>query len=244
MAQDEELAALDALSLHLVAAGEPITVLRQPDREERDQRAVDFEVAWQGTTVGIEVTSASQYMAELKSVIEFERALEDELRPFVENQRLRRVVLHLSYHGRPRKHQIPELVQRIVPDVSAALINSASDQMHLLDPPPPIGSLHITRESYSRDVVGSVSTPMHAWWVEAKVDEFVTKLIDKKRTQGEGYSTLWVLIFERTGILSADDLAAGFQRHRADLPTNWRRIFYLDGTSITGVFPVSHAAGS
>jgi hypothetical protein len=108
--------------------------------------------------------------------------------------------------------------------------------MRLPDPPFPIKRLEVTRHRRSRNVVGRVSTPIPAWWVQGEVDEFVMNLIVSKRTQGEGYPTLWVLIFDRTGILSADDLASGFQRHRVDLLENWRRIFYLEGTTITEVF--------
>ena len=93
MGHDEEAAAIDSLSLFLKAAGEPVAVLRRPDRDERNERAVDFEVAWKGTTVGVEVTSASAYMAD-----------------FVEVEREQRVVdafsRHLAEQGWAVSHQV------------------------------------------------------------------------------------------------------------------------------------------
>jgi hypothetical protein len=88
--------------------------------------------------------------------------------------------------------------------VSAVLTDDAPDELQIPNPPPPIRTLGVTRLSRSKNVVGRVSTPIGAWWVEGEVHEFVTKLISNKRTQGEDYPGLWLLIFERTGILSAD----------------------------------------
>jgi hypothetical protein len=236
VARDEEKVALDALALYLDAAGEPITLLRRPDLEVRDKPAVDFEVAWRGETVGVEVTSASAYMADLLSADELESAIEEGLRPLVEDCRLGTIALHFSYHERPRRHEIEDIAERAVDAVSSLLTNGAPKEMQVCDPPHPLKTLRVTRHNPSRHVVGRISAPIGAWWAEGEVDEFVTKLIAGKGTQGVDYSILWVVIFERTGILSADDLAAGLRRHRADLPENWRRVFYLERSTITEVF--------
>jgi hypothetical protein len=103
MASDEEQAALEALALYLDAAGEPIVVLRRPDEVERRHRAVDFEVTWRGETVGVEVTSASAYIADLLSADELETAIEDGLRPLVEARGLGTIALHFSYHETAEK---------------------------------------------------------------------------------------------------------------------------------------------
>jgi hypothetical protein len=236
MAPDEEQAALDALSRHLDAEGDPITVLRRPDQEERRRRAVDFEVTWRGETVGIEVTSASAYIADLLAADELETAIEEGLLAFVEARRLGTIALHFSYYERPKKREIESIAERAVAAVSPLLTNDPPDKMQVPNPPHPIKALEVTRHGRSNHFVGRVSAPIGAWWVEGEVDEFVKKLISSKGTQGEDSPVLWVLIFERTGIGSADELAAALGRHRADLPPNWRRIFYLAGSGITEVF--------
>jgi hypothetical protein len=183
MASDEEQVAIDQLARHLDAAGEPITVLRRPDQEVRDQRAVDFEVDSNGVTVGVEVTSASAYTADLRVIDQFESAVEDGLRPLVEANALGTFAVQFSYHERPRKRDVPKLVESVVRDVSAAL-RAGSDWFILPNPPAPIERVEVTRISRSRNVVGRISSPIPAWWVEGEVDEFVKKLIQSKATQG------------------------------------------------------------
>ncbi len=232
---DEEQHALDRLSKYLSAAGESLTVLRRPDQEDRSQRAVDFEIAWNGTTVGVEITSASTFIEDFLPIDSVEKPIEDGLRSTVDRHGLGSFVLRVRYHERPKKRDAAKLVNDVVAGMTAALLaDPISDVIELGDPPYPIESVSLTRYSRTRNLVGSISTAV-AWFVDGEVDRFIEALIKKKASQGGGYDVMWIVIFARTPIHETDDLASGFERYRAKLPPNWKRVFYILGPNVAEV---------
>jgi hypothetical protein len=213
-----------------------VTVLGRPDREERTQRAVDFEIDFDGNLVAVEITSASQFTAEFVEAARFETALEDELRPFVEEHRLGHLVLRLNYQGRLRKRDVPALVARVATDAKAALRNldGTSDTAEL-PAPSPLASVEITRIAPTPHNVHRISSPVPGYFVEGTVDEFIDALLASKATQTAGYVDVWIIIFTRTGVFGSADLAKGFGRHHADIPQNWRRVYYVEGSTVEQV---------
>jgi hypothetical protein len=243
MPQDEEEVAFEAVANKLRAQGHVVTVLGRPDREERPQRAVDFEIDFDGNLVAVEITSASQFTAEFVEAARFETALEDELRPFVEEHQLGHLVLRLDYQGRLRKRDVPALVARVATEAEAALLklDGTSDTVEL-SAPSPLASVEITRIAPTPHSVHRISSPVPGYFVEGTVDEFIDALLASKATQAADYVDAWIIIFSRTGVFSAASLAEGVGRRRGDIPKNWRRVYYVEGTSVMEVLQADPTA--
>lgn len=211
--------------------------MRRPDREVRNQRAVDFEVALSsGAIVAVEVTSAAIYIADFLAAGEFESEAEARLAPVVEAGELGTVALRVHYAERPRKRDIHSLVASVVHKVSTALTVPDAPAISI-DAPHPIESLEVIRLGRERNVIGWVSSPVPAWFVESQADEFITELVASKATQAEGYEEAWIVIFERTPIMTAETLISAFAQRRSDLPANWRRIYYVQQDAVCEVHP-------
>jgi hypothetical protein len=233
---DEEESALEAVLSGLRAEGHDARVLRRPDHEDRNKRAVDFEIDFDDALIAVEITSASQFAAQLVVTEQFADAVENELRPFVEEHHLGWWVLALHYEGPLRKRDVSTMAARLAAEAKAVLLAEMFDTVSVDNPPHPLASVDITRIANTPHRVSHVSMPLAAYFVEGTVDGFIDWLLTSKSSQARDYSDVWIIILSRTGAFGASDLAEGFERHRDDIPVNWRRIYYLEGTGPTEVF--------
>jgi hypothetical protein len=126
------------------------------------------------------------------------------------------------------------LVARLATEAEAAVLDGTSDTVEL-SAPSPLASVEITRIAATPHSVSHISLPVPAYWVGGTVDEFVEALLASKATQAAGYADVWIIIFARTGVFGSADLAEGFERHRGDVPKNWRRVYYVEGSNVTQV---------
>jgi hypothetical protein len=242
----EEEAVFSRVADAVRASGHSLSIVRRPDEEERTRRAVDFEINFDGALVGVEITSSSEFAAEFQAGDRLERGLEDELRPFVEAHGLGKILLTVGYRARPAKHKIPKLISQIADDVRAALFdlgNSAAVQ--LSHPHDPIRRVEITRLARTPDDLRcGPSMPAPAYFLSATVDDFIRGLVRGKAGQTAGYQRAWIVIFQRTPVLPAEDVTGGFERHAPALPANWERVYFFanwEGGAVIEVFRRSEA---
>jgi hypothetical protein len=233
---DEEQAALDMLIGHLQSRGDDVTVLRRPDREETNARAVDFELRCNEKVVGVEVTSASNLTYQYEATKRFNSALQSELRPIVEAEGLGNVLLRGRYERPPTKGECRRLPRRIVADIASAIRSAdIGPAWNVVPAPSPLRRVEVSVLAATPNVVRLLPFPT-AYFVEGSLYEFIDDLVAKKAGQGSTYAELWILFFARTPMdFDADDVAAAFQHKRAALPSNWTRIFFLSPNGVTEV---------
>lgn len=87
----------------------------------------------------------------------------------------------------------------------------------------------------SRGLMVLRQTAAHDPWLNPRAAEFVRKLIESKGGQGLSYPELWLLVIDTEVIIGLDLVEEAFAEAAADVPSNWKRLYFLPATDRSDV---------
>lgn len=238
--------ALDRLARHLEAHGESVEVRARPDRERRDERAVDAELVVNGRVVGVEITQLLPGARAHSEVARIQRAVEREVRSRVRQFPAGYVAIHADF-----RDLAPAKELRAAETVLAQEIATCIDS---LDPSPEdrretsidssvrfVRRLSVIQLPRAQSGFGWLtSSDEFGGWIAPIADTFVDHLLATKPGQTEPYQEAWLVIVDRVGLVDFSDVAGALARREPDIPANWSRVWFLpatDGSSVTLVWP-------
>ncbi len=240
---DTELWAAEILRSSMVGKPDEFTIVRRPDLEERQSRAVDFEIQLGDRNVALEVVQCAIHLGALRVGGQLLRKVKRRFEEATFGEGLGWVLLGATFERIPAKRSMDAVVEELAMlAVDAARLgrHEGRTQLDKAD-----GSLfheaELVRLAPAADQMsyqygfGAIGGPT----VDV-AHEFVGDLIAKKSTQAVGYKEVWLLIIDAELVVDAEDIEQALTSAADRLPANWRRFFWIPATdrSIVQEIPV------
>jgi hypothetical protein len=241
---DTELWAAEILRSSMVGKPDEFTVVRRPDLEERQSRAVDFEIQVGDRNVALEVVQCAIHLGALRVGSQLLYKVKRRFEEVTIGEGLGWMLLGATFERIPGKKSMDAAVEELAMlAVDAARLGLHEGRRTKLDKVD--GSLfheaELVRLAPAPDQMsyqygfGAIAGP-----TLDVAHQFVGDLIAKKSTQAVGYREVWLLIIDAELVVDAEDIEQALTSARDRLPANWRRFFWIPATdrSIVQEIPV------
>ncbi|MFN8620611.1 MAG: hypothetical protein U0869_07720 [Chloroflexota bacterium] len=231
--------ALDRLVAWLVAQGIQTRIVDRPDERTSSSRAPDGVIEVDGATVAVEVTRVIDNGRDQMEAARLIARVRDRLARAAADLGLGRVVVGYSFGPMPAKAERRPATERFARTIEGALGQLRPGmrmRVEVEDLPAWVRDLelrHLPDVGPGISWVGSVQGTGGA--IGPMAEGHVTRIIETKGDQADGYERAWVVL-HGASIVDAEDLSAAFRARASQLRENWERVLLITGGDIEVVY--------
>lgn len=229
-----ELDAITALIEHLRALGDEVAILEdRPEHTSGGLPDVDFELSYNGKAVGVEVTQLIPAARSHYEISSLQRHIQEELGHLPAENQLGLIVVAIRFGPLPNRAGMDADVATVTEEIRSRLEHWPGDTVGEVDVSIPSGNgtireVRLIRRAEQEARLAFI-TSSSDWGgaIRPMAEEFLENLVNGKPAQTGRWEEAWILVHDRVGLVSWDDLVEVLPDFEDRLPTNWRRIYVL-----------------
>lgn len=229
-----ELAAITALVEHLRASGDEVAICEdRPEDTSGGLPDVDFELAYNGESVGVEVTQLIPAARSHYEISALQRHIQEELGHLPAEHQLGLIIVAMRFGLLPSQAGMDADVAMATDEIRSRLERwpggTAGDvEVSIPSGKGTIREVRLIRRADQEARLAFI-TGSSDWGgaIRPMAEEFLENLVNHKPAQTGRWDEAWILVHDRVGLVSWDDLAEVLPGLRDRLPNNWKRIYVL-----------------